>query len=196
MKQAGRFQIFILHIFTNLYSRSSNEIYKQPEVMYCSKSKSLRCSRACMVFNWSCRQWLGTILTESHFLIVPGTFSQGWRLLNTWRKGKVYGVRSCITQSSPGRLLEGKGRVASLVRASEYTNFKPVAVHTLFCWQCVFLLSLSLLQFGLVKGCDLRDVWFVTHVCRWSSKERPQLDKQEVMRTWEGKLQREWGWGR
>lgn len=34
-----------------------------------------------------------------------------------------------------------------------------------FSWQCVFLLSLSLLQLGLVKGCDFCDVRFVSHVC-------------------------------
>lgn len=90
---------------------------------------------------------------------------------------------SRITQTSPGQLL-GR-RELPLVRAFEYTNFKPVAVHTLFCWQRVFLLSVSLLQFRLVKGCDLCNVWFVTHVCRRSSKESPQLELQEVMRTWE-----------
>lgn len=89
---------------------------------------------------------------------------------------------SGITQSSPGQLL-GKERVASLVRASEHADVKPVAGRTLFCWQRVFLLSLRLLQFGLVKGCDLRDVWFVTHVCRRSSRDKPQLEQQAVMRT-------------
>lgn len=48
--------------------------------------------------------------------------------------------------------------------------------HTFFCRECVFLLSLSLLQFALVKGFDLLDVWFVTHVCRRSGKERAQLE--------------------
>lgn len=55
-------------------------------------------------------------------------------------------------------------------------------VPTFFCWQCVFLLSFSLLQFGLVKCCDLFDVWFVTHVCR-GSKQRKTKQLQEVKRT-------------
>lgn len=114
-----------------------------------------------------------------------GTFSQGWRILNTWWKGKVYGVGSQPHYPDFSWSIAGKERVTSLVRAFEYTNFKPVAVHTLFCWQRVFLLSVSLLQFRLVKGCDLCNVWFVTHVCRRSSKESPQLELQEVMRTWE-----------
>lgn len=39
-------------------------------------------------------------------------------------------------------------------------------VPTFFGWQWVFLLSLGLLQLGLVKGCNLSDVRLVRHVCR------------------------------
>lgn len=113
---------------------------------------------------------------------------------DTW--WKVAGVGSQRHYPVFSWAIAGKERVASLVRASEHTDVKPVAGRTLFCWQCVFLLSLRLLQFGLVKGCDLRDVWFVTHVCRQSSRDKPQLEQQAVMRTREGKLQRGWGWGR
>lgn len=75
---------------------------------------------------------------------------------------------------------ERRGAVLAIL--PEYTNLKPAMVPTFFCWQCVFLCSFSLLQFGLVEGCDLRDVWFVSHVCR-GSKQRQTKQLQEVMRT-------------
>lgn len=100
---------------------------------------------------------------DSHFL-VPGDIFAGMKDSEHDKKA-VCGVGSQLNYPDFSCSIAGKGRVASLVRTAENTNFKHVAVRTLLCWQCVFLLSLSLLQFGLVKGCDLCDVWFVTHVC-------------------------------
>lgn len=80
---------FLFCIFLQTCIPDQEMIYKQPEVMRCSKYKSPRCLRACMAFGWRYRQWLGTILAVTS-LLCQGTFLQGWRILNTWQKGSAW----------------------------------------------------------------------------------------------------------
>ena len=86
-------------------------------------------------------------------------------------KGVIIEVLKLDTGATPletttPRAFTAKCKLTS-ERLSDYSDYSAIKqklyLLTLFCWEWVLLLSLSLLQLRLVEAGDLGDVWSVTH---------------------------------